>query len=348
MKRIGFSIIILLSSISVSRAQLKDTSLIKKFTVNGFCLCKTNLTDLRDSSIMNLKEVDVEEMDLPTGCAGKDDRFVSGKGYYSETQPGIIFQKDSVLDLISKIRLTKAFKGKLPDGNYIDLSNFLLKDLFKLYPGFKDKWKSRDCSHYWKFSNDTISFYVKMDSTKKMKFPDDKNYYLNKPVEGIDLVASCMSFYTAGDRFMAKYPLPIYIIDSVRYTGTGFPENLNPNDIGLLSLIGDSTARTRIGAEGKRGIIYIETKKFDKVRYWKYFSLKSPDYAKIVSSPGSDSSVQYILNNKVLKRSFEGTLSLITDKEFKSIQIINKEDLIKNYGITGKDYGVVITTNQTQ
>ncbi len=63
--------------------------------------------------------------------------------------------------------------------------------------------------------------------------------------------------------------------------------------------------------------------------------------------PENDSSIQYILNSKVLKENFEGDLALINDKTFIGIQIIGKEQLIKDYSITNKDYGVIIRTNVT-
>jgi hypothetical protein len=58
----------------------------------------------------------------------------------------------------------------------------------------------------------------------------------------------------------------------------------------------------------------------------------------------NDSSIQYILNSKILTEDFEGKLALIDDKDFKGIQIINKEQLLKDYNITGMDYGAIITT----
>ncbi len=180
-------------------------------------------------------------MDLSKNCLGQDSRFIAGKGYYSDNQPGIIFQKDQDSDYISKIRLTKLFKGNLPDGNFIDLSKFLLKNLFELYPQFKDKWQSRDCSDYWRFSNDTISFYVKIDKTKKPQFPIDESYYMDKPVEAIDLIASCIAVheYDEGYQTMELHPSPVVFIDSVRITRSDLSK-MNPNDIASVSIIKDT------------------------------------------------------------------------------------------------------------
>ena len=284
-------------------------------------------------------------MDLPKKCFGQDSRYIAGTGYSSSKQPGIIFQKDPESDYISKIRLTKQFKGNLPDGKSIDLSNFLLKDLFKIHPKFKDKWGSRGCSEYWNFSNDTISFYVKIDPRKLPQFPIDESFYLDKPVEAVDLMLSCYSlkkdipaivFEDAND--------PVFFIDSVR-VNKGVLQNYKPSEIAMVTVYKDSSAVKRMGPSAKNGLIYIETKKFAKYRYWSYFKSKSEQYNKLFPLVDSDSNVQYILNDKVLEQNYEGDLAAIDDRIFKSLQIITKQQLIKDYGVIDKEFGVVVKSD---
>ena len=156
-------IALVISSTSIYSQDKMDSTLAKKITVSGFCLCKTTLSDLQKIS-NDFKSVEVEEMDLGKRCVGIDDsRYENGKGYYSEKYPGIVFQKDQDEDYISKIRLTKDFVGQLPDGTSIDMNSLLLKDVLKLYPKLDSTWGSRGCSDYWSFSNDTVAFYVKID-----------------------------------------------------------------------------------------------------------------------------------------------------------------------------------------
>ena len=345
MKPSSLVFITLLLFQTVVKAQLHDSTLIKKLTINGFCLCQTTISGLKrpDDS---LRAVAVEEMDLPKGCFGEDSRFIAEKGYYSDKNTGIIFQKDRDSDYVSKIRLTKEFKGHLPDGNFVDLNNFLLKDLFNLYPQFKDKWQSRDCSGFWKFSDDTISFYVKIDKTKQPEFPIDKPFYLDKPVVAIDLIASCRAIrmYDEGYHYGEVRPDPIFFIDSVKIAKSDLSQ-MNPNEVALITVIKDTITLKKFGPGAKNGIIYIETKGFDRKRYWRYFMSKSREYAKLAPTPENDSRIQYILNSKILKENFEGNLALINDKIFKGLQIITKEQLIKDYNITDKDYGVIISTS---
>jgi len=289
-------------------------------------------------------------MDLAKGCFWQDSRFIAGIGYASDKQPGIVFQKDQTADYISKIRLTKLFKGNLPNGKYIDMSNLKLRDLSKLYPELKDKWGSRGCSNYWNFSNDTISFYVKIDPNKKPQFPIDKAYYMEKPIEGVDLMMSCYSLQKHDDAEIIlpdESNDPIFFIDSIR-VNKAVLSNFAPSEIATVTVYKDTNVIKKIfhgTGNVKNGLVYIETKDFAKDKYWNYFKAKSPDYARIVTSSKTDTTtVQYILNGKVLKKDFEGDLASINDDTFKELVIIDKKKLANQYGITDKDYGILITT----
>jgi hypothetical protein len=293
----------------------------------------------------DLTVVSLEEMDLGKKCIAQDSRFVQGTGYKTDKFSGMIFQTDPQSELISKIRLTKEFKGKLPDGNYIDLSNSSLKDLLKTYPKFKGKWGSRGCSDYWNFSNDTLSFYVRIDSTKKPQYPIDEAYYLEKPVEAVDLIMSCYKPSDDQLPFELVDPNdPIFFIDSI-LVNKAVLQNYEPNEIATVTVFRDSGAVKIMGPSAKNGLIYIETKEFCKMKYWRYFRSKSAEYAGLLPSFKSDSNVQYILNTRLLKKDFEGDLASIDDKIFKSIKILNKQELKEKYHIKDKQYGVVIISD---
>ena len=324
------------------QSSLLDTSLSKKITVSGFCLCQTTLPDLQKLS-NDFKPIVVEEMDLGKKCIVQDGHFENGKGYFSAKFPGMIFQKDQNTDQISKIRLTKDFKGKLPDGTPIDLQNSKLKDVFNIYPKLKDTWGSRGCSNYWSFANDTLFFYVKIDITKKPQFPIDEAYYYDKPIEAVDLLISCYRIFEKKERYKQFLNDPVFFIDSVNVTRIEMQE-YHPNDIAVVTVYKDTNAIKLVGEQGKFGAVYVETKKFARNKYWNYFKSKSADYLKTVPTPQSDSSVIYILNDKVLKTNFEGDLSEINDKNFIELNIIDKEKLNKDYIISDKSFGVIVRT----
>lgn len=345
MKYTAFAIFsFLIIQINSSRAQTADSAQVNKTGINGVFLCQTTVSGLKKID-KNLQQVTVEEMDLAKGCYGRDSRFVAGSGYATAMQTGLIFQKDQHSDYISKIRITSQFKGMLPDGKFLDMQDFRLRDLFRLYPKYKSKWGSRGCSEYWNFTNDTVFFYVKIDKTKQPQFPIDEAYYLDKPVVAADLIMSCygVSVEDSPMQVTDAGKDPVYFIDSIRVTGAALSK-YDPNDIAMVTVYKDSSAVSRLGPAAKNGLIYIETKKFSKQRYWQYFRSKSEQYVKLVPSAGEDSEIQYILNKKILKDNFEGDLATIDDKVFQRLEIISKEKLIKDYGITDKQYGVVITS----
>ncbi len=321
---------------------LADTVLAGKLTISGFCLCQTTLTGLKNLDD-NLKEVEVEEMDMCRDGFVQDGRYVNRKGYYSEKFPGMIFQKDDGgTDFISKIRLTKDFAGKLPDGTPIDMHKLFAKDVIKLYPSYANTWKSRGCSDYWSLTNDTLSFFVRIDKNKKTQYPVDEAYYAEKPIEGVDLVVSCYNIL-ANNRYKQLFEDPVFFVDSVNVTRIEL-QKYKPADIASVTVYKDTNAIKLVGPQGKYGAVYIETKRYARNKYWSFFKNRSGQYLELAPTPEADTSISYILNGKVLTTNFESNLSAINDTDFIELIIISKEQLIKDFGITDKKYGVLIKT----
>ena len=323
-----------------------DSVLATKITVAGFCLCKTTLADLKALD-NELQEVNVEEMDLCNDGFTQDARFDNGRGYYSKKYPGVIFQKDNGDDdFISKIRLTKDFVGNLPDGTPVNMKTLLAKDVVKLYPAYDKSWGSRECSNYWNLSNDTLSFFVKIDSSKKPRYPLDEAYYLEKPIEGIDLIMSCYSIFHKTDKFVL-FPAdePMYFLDSVR-VNTGVLENYQPTEFAMVSVYKNADSLKINDPNAKNGVIYFTTKLFARDHYWNYFKSKSSEYTKLVPDLTTEEKVVYILNDKVLKNNFEAELFNINDSNFIELTLINQEALKKDYKISSKVLGVIIKTRK--
>jgi hypothetical protein len=320
-----------------------DSLLAKKITISGFCLCQITISDLKNID-KELKTINVEEMDLCNDGFTQDSRFENQKGYYSARFPGIIFQKDNDNDFVSKIHLTKDFIGKLPDGTSINMKNIHAKDILKIYPNF-DTWGSRGCSNYWKLSNDTLSFFVKINKDKNPQYPVDEAYYSEMPIEGIDLVISCYSLSHKKDEFVLFPPdEPMFFVDSIRVNQSALETMYQPTEFAFVSVYKDSNAIRIAGKEAKNGAVYVTTKLFARDHYWNYFKSKSEEYQRLVPDIKTESKVVYVLNNKVLETNFEKELFEINDSNFLDLTTINKAQLKKDYKISGKSIGVSIRT----
>jgi hypothetical protein len=327
-----------------SRAQNPEGNKTTKpaLTISGFSLCSTSVTDLK-KTYEDLREVVVEEMDFSSRCESLDSRYVAKKGYATGKQPGLIFQQERNGDLIGKIRLTTVYKGSFTDGRDIDVSNLKAKDVFERFPSLKGKWGSRGCSDYWNLSNDTISFFIKIDPAKKPQYPVDEAYYSEQPVVGIDLVLSC--FVSSGKplNLVETTNDPVFIMDSIEVFRDEM-QNVDPNTIAAVTVYKDKNATDRFGPKAENGLIYIETKAFVRKRYWTLLSAKSKEYLKRVPAPDKENGVVYILNGKPLLKSHEGDLAGLNATTFESLSVIDQAALKKEYQLDGYRWGIVIKT----
>lgn len=136
---------------------------------------------------------------------------------------------------------------------------------------------------------------------------------------------------------------PVYFIDSVKVDKVEM-QNFKSEDISAVSVYKDKATLAGLGEEAKNGVIYIETKKFNKEKYVNFFKSRSEDYAKIYSKENDDSKFVYILNGNAMINSSEYDLARLQDIKLKSLTVIYKNELQKKYNIFGKDNGVIITT----
>lgn len=134
---------------------------------------------------------------------------------------------------------------------------------------------------------------------------------------------------------------PVFFIDSVNLEKSEFIK-FDPKNIASLTIYEGKEVVGILGDKGKDGAVYVESIPFAKKRFQRFFKTKSKEFENLVPTLESDSTIQYILNDKVLVKDYEGNLSAINDETFKEIKIITKEDLVKDYGISDKSVGVLI------
>jgi hypothetical protein len=142
-------------------------------------------------------------------------------------------------------------------------------------------------------------------------------------------------------------PNPILFIDSTEVDINAF-QALNPFEISNIAIVKPKKAKKLLGDKGVDGAVYVTTIKSAKETYWNFLSVKSEKYKQLIQTPTADTAVQYILNGEALSNSSAvGTLFLLTDKNFKSLDIIDKEDgkfLMDN--VYPKRYIVIITAKR--
>jgi hypothetical protein len=134
---------------------------------------------------------------------------------------------------------------------------------------------------------------------------------------------------------------PALFIDSVEVEMSRF-QSLNPFDISNISIVKPKTAKKTLGVKGTDDAVYVTTVKSTKQAYWTFFSKKSIEYKQLINSPQADTVVQYVLNGQPLSdNTAPGTLFLITDKNFRGLEIIGKKKLLRD-NVIPKCYVVAI------
>lgn len=232
-------------------AQKSDT-----IRLSDFKLCELTVDYLKEID-SNLIQVKVEEMNLCSDGFVQDGRFENRVGYESQLYPGLIFQKyQSDVNTIAKIHLTKSFKGYLPDGIYIDMKTLKADDILKKYDSL-NAWTSRGCSDYWGIKDaEKVYYYVKINKDKKPQYPIDQEYYAEQPVEGIDIISDCYSYYE-GNSYKIK---PLMILDG-KEVNEDIIYSIKPEDVDYINVLKEKNAIDKYGEKGKDGVIEIFLKK---------------------------------------------------------------------------------------
>jgi len=118
----------------------------------------------------------------------------------------------------------------------------------------------------------------------------------------------------------------------------------NPNDIASLTTYYKKDATTRFGRKAVDGAVIIETKVLAKSRYETLFKKSSKDYEEVLKEYDRED-IQYILNDRILTKDFEGTLASIDDNLLKDIKIIDQKELLDKFKVGNKKIGVIIRAN---
>lgn len=138
-------------------------------------------------------------------------------------------------------------------------------------------------------------------------------------------------------------PNPVYFIDSVEVAQAAL-QQYAPESIAALTIYKDAEATRLVGARGKDGVVYVETKPFDTRHYRRYFARKSPAFAQLVASGAEEANIQYVLNGRLLTTNYEGDLASIDDQLFQGLEVLDQAALRKRYPGSSAKYGVALTS----
>jgi hypothetical protein len=134
---------------------------------------------------------------------------------------------------------------------------------------------------------------------------------------------------------------PIYIIDSVRVSKQDMMD-YDAKQVTLVHVLTDSDAINGYGQEALDGVVLIESKKFATKRYIRFLRKVSAQYDSVYKATNTDTTFQYIVNDKIQKGDFAGNLALIDDDNFLALTLLTAEELKRGYGINDKLIGILI------
>ena len=159
------------------------------------------------------------------------------------------------------------------------------------------------------------------------------------------LTLSCFNIFgQVSNAQVSKTVYPVVYIDNIK-SDVKEMHKINPADIIDVAVFKGDAAINKIGPSGKDGLIYVQTRNFVRNNYWKFLSSKSPEYAGAVATSNEANDVQYVLNGHLITTNIEKTMGALTDKNFRSLVVINKEELNKEYKVKDKKYGIIILSD---
>ncbi|MEN9599258.1 MAG: hypothetical protein RL596_1577 [Bacteroidota bacterium] len=148
-----------------------DSLFTSKIKLNEISVCSTTITDLKQKGhapvLMPHEQID---------SFIKDINWQEGDYYYDNTKK-LLFCTYNQTELISTIFIKDNFKGVLRDLPIEDFSKLRVDTITN---HFKDlKWTTTGASDYWIYGNDSINFYIKID-TSIPRFPLNEKFYEDK------------------------------------------------------------------------------------------------------------------------------------------------------------------------
>jgi hypothetical protein len=227
-------ILLLAAVLTAPQAFAQDTT--ETLTdLSNFTLCELTLVDLK-SLDKDIALVEINEMGFCTG----QQTFDTGKGYVSKNYPGVIFQKETETERISKLHITSDFNGILPNGRKVNMSE-LNTDIVSEKLTDRKIVKVDACEKYNSFSENDMRFYFASSEEGVTA------------ITGLDIVAECPRMAPINE-----VRNPIFFINGQEATQEQVGK-LKPDDIKSFEVINADDAKKRYGDKGEFGVVLIKT-----------------------------------------------------------------------------------------
>jgi hypothetical protein len=140
-------------------------------------------------------------------------------------------------------------------------------------------------------------------------------------------------------------PRQMYVVDSVLITSDTL-EGVPPDQIAMITVASGKRTVEKYGEKAANGVIYIETKPFARKRYNRLFGSIAPAYAAALQKHGSDSTFQYIINDRPLSSNQENELAALEKGQITGIEILDARRLKQQFNIKDKQVGVLIRKSE--
>lgn len=163
---------------------ISEYSPISDFCIDESCLCDKSFGELQQRGYV------FNEVSIKNDCVDNCSSCEAGKWYTANRLKGVVLQKAINDDEILRIRLTKDYDGKLPDGRHIKLQELQLKDLIDI----SQTWYAEDCLGYTSLSQGNYRILVKTKRPAMSGFTNiNDNRFADMPVEAIEIFNICLN-----------------------------------------------------------------------------------------------------------------------------------------------------------
>jgi hypothetical protein len=217
-------------------------------------ICKLTIADLKKMD-PDITLVAIEQKDFCRETSSEDGSPEIKFGFKSRLFPGVRFYEPKNEEiLITKIHLTKEFKGYLPDGKFVEIKIMYVSNLVNMYNRQVILTPNKCRGYFDMISDEGANFMLKIYKTNERL--DTGKYIIDEQqlAQGIDIVFDCH------DASVETRNKTLYVVNGRETTEKEF-RTLRPDTIVSVTVLKDHDGERKYGSKGKNGVIEVILKK---------------------------------------------------------------------------------------